>query len=100
MNKQLEGAKNLALNLKRLAKGRIELFPADKVYGTYTAKLQGLNKQITYYDTVLYSKPYPMPFVKKSSYPGIKKIADRFDRELKALKQSGEYQQFFDNWLK
>ncbi len=50
--------------------------------------------------TIFYSKPYPMPFVKHSLYPDIAKIANQFEQELKKLKQSDEYQRFFDKWLK
>ena len=100
LNEYLDGGNNLKINLKKLANGRIDIYPADKVFGRYTTKLLGLQNKLTYYDTVLYSKPYPMPFAKKSNYPNIKRIADRFDRALSALKQSGKYQSFFDKWLK
>jgi polar amino acid transport system substrate-binding protein len=100
LNEQLDGVNKFEQNLKKLARGRIDLVIADKTVGLYTAKLLGLHDQITYYDIALYSKPYPMPFVKESSYPDIEKIANRFDQELKALKQSGKYQSVFDKWLK
>ena len=101
LNKQLDGVSNLKKNLRKLAAGgRIDLFPADKVFGAYTSKMLGLQNKISYYDTVLYSKPYPMPFVKNSSFPNIKNVADEFDLKLQKLKKSGKYQAFFDKWLK
>jgi polar amino acid transport system substrate-binding protein len=100
LNEQLDGVNKFEQNLKKLVRGRIDLVIADKTVGLYTAKLLGLHDQITYYDIALYSKPYPMPFAKKSSYPNIEKIANQFEQELKALKQSGKYQSFFDKWLK
>ncbi len=100
LNSQLDEAANLKFNLKKLEKGRIAIFPADKVYGAYTVKLLGLQDELTYYDSVLYSKPYPMPFVKNSTYPNIKQVADQFEKELIQLKESGEYNNFFDKWLK
>ncbi len=99
VNEQLEGARDLKTNLKKLAKGRIDLFPADKIVGQYTAKLLGLQDQLTYYDIALYSKGYPVPFVKNSTYPDIQQIAEQFEQQLKQLKQSGEYQKFLDKWL-
>lgn len=100
LNEQLDGVNKFEQNLKKLVRGRIDLVIADKTVGLYTAKLLGLHDQITYYDIALYSKPYPMPFAKKSSYPNIEKIANQFEQELKALKKSGKYQSFFDKWLK
>lgn len=100
LNPQLDPAKDLKINLKKLAAKRMDLFPADKVYGTYTAKLLGLQDKLTYYNIVLYSKPYPMPFVKQSTYPDIENIAKRYEAELKTMKANGEYQTFFDKWLK
>ncbi len=100
LNPQLAEAVGLKTNLRKLAAGRFDIFPADKTFGSYTAKLEGLQDELTYYNVALYSKPYPMPVVKKSEYPNIKKIADRFEKELKQLKHNGEYQKIFDKWLK
>jgi len=99
LNDQLEGVTTLTSNLKKLANDRIDLYIMDKIIGSYSAKLLNLENQIIYYDKVLYSKGYPMPFAKKSFYPNIKKIADQFEQELKILKQSGEYQRIVDKWL-
>ena len=99
LNNQLYGANKIKQNLKLLSIGRIDLVIADKTIGLYTAKLMNLQNQITYYDVVLYSKPYPMPFIKKSTYPNIKKISKQFELELKALKQSGKYKQIVNKWL-
>ncbi|MDE1461166.1 substrate-binding periplasmic protein [Spartinivicinus poritis] len=100
LNKQLKGAVDIKVNFKKLASNRIDVFAADKVIGQFTAKLLGLNKKISFYDVALYSKPYPMPFVKKSKYPNIEKVAMEFEKRLKALKTSGQYQVIMDKWLK
>ena len=100
MNKQIRVGTSLKENLQKLAGGRIDIFAADKVFGAYTVKLLGLQDQLGYYDAVLYSKGYPMPFVKKSTYPDVKAIADKFEAELAAMKKNGEYQKIFDKWLK
>ncbi|MCP4106219.1 MAG: amino acid ABC transporter substrate-binding protein [Desulfobacteraceae bacterium] len=99
LNNQLDGVSNLKINLRKLAKGRVDLFPADKTCGVYTANLLGLGDKLTFYDAVLYSKPYPMPFVRRSGYPGIKIVAEKFEQELKLLKNGGEYKKIFDKWL-
>lgn len=101
LHAQLYSASNLKMNIKLLSvKGRIDVYPADKTVGLYTAKQMNLQESITYYDSVIFTKSYPMPFAKSSKYPGIKYIADKFDRELKVLKESGEYQKIINKWIK
>lgn len=99
LNQQLEGVNKFDLNIKKLAGGRIDLVISDKIVGLYTAKLLGVRDKLDYYDPPLYSKGYPMPFIKKSAYPDIKNIAVKFEKELKALKQTDQYQAIFDKWL-
>ena len=59
-----------------------------------------MQNDITYYETPLFSKGYPMPFSKKSSYPNIKTIAEKFDQELAIMKKNGEYKKIEAKWLK
>jgi len=100
LNKQLNNITTFKQNINKLSASRVDLVIADKTYGTYTAKLEGLSKEISYYDTVLYSKGYPMPFVKHSDYPNIENIAKEFEVKLIQMKASGEYQKILDHWLK
>ncbi|MCG7497998.1 transporter substrate-binding domain-containing protein [Vibrio sp. Of7-15] len=101
LHSQLYASSSLKMNMKLLSvQGRIDVYPADKTVGLYTIKQMNLQDSITYYDSVLFSKSYPMPFSKASKYPGIKYIADKFDRELKILKESGEYQKIINKWIK
>ncbi len=99
LNRHLDGTPEIKLNFKKLAQGRVDLVISDRIVGTYTAKLLGLDNQITCYEQVLFSKGYPMPFAKKSDYPGLEEIAARFERELRAFKQSDEYRNIIDSWL-
>ncbi len=99
LNDQLDGVTKFELSVKKLAGGRLDLVISDKIVGLYTAKLLGVRDQITYYEPPLYSKGYPMPFIKKSTYPGIEDIAKKFEQELRALKQTKEYQKIFKKWL-
>ena len=46
-----------------------------------------------------FSKGYPMPFAKKSSYPNIEQIAEQFEQELIEIKQSGVYDEIREKWL-
>jgi len=100
LNKQLQPAKDLSTNLKKLARGRVDLVIADKTVGQYTAKLNGFSDQISYYEAPLYGKGYPMPFVKNSMYPGLMGIAAKYEAALKEMKANGEYQKIMDKWLK
>lgn len=92
-------AYNLEMNLTKLANGRIDLVPADKIAGLYTAKKFKLLDRIDYYETVLFSKGYPMPFVKKSNYPDIENIAKEFEKQLIAFKKTGEYKNIQSVWI-
>ncbi|MCP4326221.1 MAG: amino acid ABC transporter substrate-binding protein [Psychromonas sp.] len=87
-------------NILNLVNGRIQLFPSDKIVGKYVANLLGVQNNITCYNHVLFSKGYPMPFVKNSTYPNINKIAEQYEKELIKFKKTKEYQQIIDKWLK
>lgn len=100
LNEQLSNITTFKQNIRKLGANRIGLVIADKTYGTYTAKLEGLSKQISYYGKVLYSKGYPMPFVKHSDYPDIENVAKEFEEKLIQMKSNGEYQKIMDHWLK
>jgi len=90
----------LEKNIENLVKGRVSLFPCDKTMGMYTAKLMGVQGKLTFYDVILFSKGYPMPFAKKSSFPNIKMVAKQYEQELKKIKQSDEYNAIMDKWIK
>ncbi len=100
LNERLIPDATLENNIENLVKGRVNLFPCDKIMGMYISKMMGLQKHITYYEAELFSKGYPMPFVKKSSFPNIKKIADQYEQELIKLKKSKKYSEFMDKWIK
>ena len=100
LNKQLNNTTTFKQNINKLNANRVDLVIADKTYGTYTAKLEGLSKNISYYDTTLYSKGYPMPFAKHSDYPNIENIAKEFENKLIQMKANGEYQKIMNHWLK
>ena len=99
LNSQLDLGTNVETNIKKLIGGRFDLFPCDKTIGMYSAKLLGVQKKLTFYNIILFSKGYPMAFAKNSSFPNIQKIADQFETELVTLKKSGKYQEIFDKWL-
>lgn len=99
LNPQLEEASNIELNFRKLEGKRFDLFPIGRTSGRYELKRLQLEKTITWYDEVLFSKGYPMPFVKKSTYPNLPNIAKQFERELVALKKNGKYQKIVDKWL-
>ncbi|MBF0118774.1 MAG: amino acid ABC transporter substrate-binding protein [Desulfobacterales bacterium] len=99
INAQLDEAVDMETNIKKLAAGRIDLYIVDKTVGLYGVKKLNLQNEITYYETVLYSKNYPMPFAKKSSYPNIKEVGEKFEKELIELKKSGKYDEIRKKWL-
>ena len=99
VNPQLVPVETLKQNILKVADGRVDLTIATTTYGQYTAKLLGLSDQIDNSSTALYSKRYPLAFIKKSSHPDIEKIYRAFDSELRALKETGEYDKIIANWL-
>lgn len=100
LNAMLDAATNVDLNLKKLSKKRTDLYIVDKIVGSYMVQINNLQDKITFSNTVLFSKGYPMPFAKKSSYPGIEDIAKTFEEKLVEIKKNGEYQKIIDKWIK
>ncbi|MEH6404086.1 MAG: transporter substrate-binding domain-containing protein [Sneathiella sp.] len=100
LHANLKESKDLASNFRKLAAGRIDIVIADRTVGLATAKEEGLLDKVSAQSSVLFGKGYPMPFAKKSSYAGIEELSQKFEKELAALKASGEYQKIMDKWLK
>ena len=98
LNNKLEEVFNIKLNLKKIAKGRIDLFPCDKIIGLHTAINLNLQNKITFYKKILYTKSYPMPFTKNSKYNDIENIAKKFDNELGIFKKTEQYKKIFQKW--
>ncbi len=100
LNERLEEAADAETNLRKLAKGRIDLYIVDKIIGRYLISMMNLEDEITWYDNILFSKGYTIAFVKKSGYPRLKQIEERFEKELKRLKKSGQYNEIQKKWIK
>ena len=100
LHQLLQPARSAEVNFKKLARGRIDLYILDKTVGLYMLSQLQLQQDIAFYETALFAKGYPMPFVKKSDYPGLAEIAAQFERELIALKASGEYDKLREKWFR
>ncbi len=96
----LQAARNAESNFKKLARGRIDLYILDKTIGLYTVGKMKLHNELDYYATALFTKGYPMPFVRKSTYPNLPMIAAQFEQELIALKASGTYDTIREKWFR
>jgi polar amino acid transport system substrate-binding protein len=99
LNKQLQAVTNIDLNFRKLARDRIDLFLADRTVGLFTIKKMGLRHLIETEGYPLFSKGYPMPFVRKSNYPDIEKVSKLFEQELAIIKNNGVYQKIFNRWV-
>ncbi len=86
--------------MKMLLEGKIDLFPADKTIGLACAKELGLDKDITFLPKPLFSKPYFIPFCKKSPYPQKEWLLLAIYSELEKLRADGTYQAIFDKYVK
>jgi len=89
-----------------LAKGRLDVAISDLSVGLSQIKKLKYNRDttvrestITFLNTTLFSKGYPLAF-KKSDYPEFKVLSDRFWTALLAMQASGMYQNIVDLWRK
>jgi polar amino acid transport system substrate-binding protein len=102
-NKQLDPASDATTNLIKLAAGRIQLFPFPLILGNYMARTMKL-ENVTHYDWVIFSKPYPNAFSNASAfrtpdYPNISALMKAYDEELARLKSDRtRYNQFFEHY--
>jgi polar amino acid transport system substrate-binding protein len=101
-NKALDPAAGVVQCLKKLSAKRIDVYPIVKTIGLYTARQLGLSN-ITYYDTVLFSKPYPNCFSKQSSFksdnfPDIASVMKAYDRELGVFKKTAEFREIISKY--
>lgn len=85
---------------KMLIYEREEFAIADKIVGQYIISNLGFNDKVGFCDTVIFSKPYPMPFSRQSDYPELNDIARKFDEKLKEMKKNGIYQLIVDRWIR
>ncbi|MCP3923633.1 MAG: amino acid ABC transporter substrate-binding protein [Desulfobacterales bacterium] len=99
LNSNLYAASSVDLNFRLLSMDRIDVFIVDRIVGSYVVKSKNLQNKIFSSNKVLFSKGYPMPFVKKSSYPNIKRISEVFEEHLIEFKKSKEYQKIISKWV-
>jgi len=91
------------MNLRKLALNRVQLVPLPKIVGIYSKKSLHLDS-LTYYDWLLFSKPYPNTFSLHSTfhnarYANIQVLMQAYDAELAKLKSDNRaYQKFFDRY--
>jgi polar amino acid transport system substrate-binding protein len=82
-----------------LAKGRVDLVPADKLNGLYLIqqKLPEFAGQIDWLTPALEQRPMYLLLSKKD--PRSEQLMDRFNSGLTELRQSGQYQKILDTLL-
>lgn len=84
---------------KMVAKKRITFTLEDRVTGLRLIKENKLDNLVVPYKEPVFSKGYPMPFIKNSDYPRLKQIAQEFEQRLIAMIHDGRYQKILDRWL-
>ncbi len=100
LHAQLEGVTFPQLNMRKLARKRIKFVIADKQVGLYMIRNEGLQDKITHYNYVLFSKGYPISFLKKSRHPDIKALSLQFEKELIKMKKNGTYDKILKKWIR
>lgn len=85
---QLDRATNLEHSFNKLLKKRIDLVPSDLNVAEHTLKKLGLSDEIIRLPVKLESVPSFIAFSKKRNLTDLR---DKFDQELRNMKQSGDY---------
>jgi ABC-type amino acid transport substrate-binding protein len=99
----VEGASTLELNLRKVSANRIQLTPISVTSGWFTMKRFNI-PNVTYYDWVMFSKPYPTAFSKKSTFKNarfhnIEELMVAYDNALGELKKDRTaFRAFFDKY--
>ena len=84
-------ASDISTGFRMLKEGKIDLLPCDRAVGLATAKLMGLKDDVAFLPKVMFSKPYLMPFCKKSPRPDKEELMRNIYAALAELRKSGEY---------
>lgn len=90
----LERARKLEHNFTKLLLGRIDLLPSDKIVADNVIAKMGIAGQVTMVPVQLGSIPSYIAFSKKRNLTQLMKA---FDRELRQMKESGEYFKILDS---
>ncbi len=77
------------LNYEKLIKGRIDVFPAPRIFAEYRFKKMNVGNLITYLPRPFKEKPYYNIFCKKSDHPKMDFIMENYDQKLIMLKKQG-----------
>jgi polar amino acid transport system substrate-binding protein len=87
------------LNLLKLIGNRFDLYPNSRIDTLYQARSSGFLDKITYLPKPLKEKKYYNTFVRKSDYPDLDSIIQRYDEELRNMKKEGLIQNIYDKYL-
>ncbi len=85
--------------LAALVEEEIDLYPMVKTIGLATLRQMGLSESVTCLPKPLFSKPYLVPFCRTSDYPNLEYIMYAYYRELKRMRQSGEYEKIYKRYV-
>ena len=72
-----------------LIREEIDAYPMDLTVGRYTLQKMGMEQSITNLPGELFTKPYLVPFVRASDYPGLESIMYEFYHQLRQMRASG-----------
>ena len=73
----------------------IDLYPMDRTVAIAELKAMGVLESVTYILKPLLAKPYLAPFCRLSDYPDLETVMAAFNRELRLMRASGEYNEIF-----
>jgi polar amino acid transport system substrate-binding protein len=87
-----------ALQIQKLLHGRIDTVPLPVMVTLYEARRGGYAERIAYLPKPLKSEPYYNTFVKASNYPGLAELAERYDEELRRMKEDGRLRAIYTQY--
>ncbi len=82
-----------------LVAGRIDAVPLNTLVSRYELKLAGLQGKITYLPTPLTHASYFDAFSRRSTYPDIQGLVERYSDTIRKMKEDGTIGKIFDKYL-
>ncbi|MBF0208278.1 MAG: ABC transporter substrate-binding protein [Oligoflexia bacterium] len=88
------------MQISKLLRGRIDLVPLSTDTAFYTAEKEGYRNKISYLPKPIKSEPYYNTIVKKSHYPNLMGLIQKYDEIIKQMKKNGTLQSIEDKFGK
>jgi len=82
-----------------LDEGAVDIYVQEKAVGFTVLNRMGLGGTITALPNSLYKNPQYVAFSKKSDYPNLLDLREKFLDELQKIHESGEYDEIYNSYI-